>query len=104
MAPVTGPGGRDPRLSDRPSRSPTSQVVRIRTPKPEELQAALAGAGAETTVVAPDRVEVTGATPERIGLLAADHAIPIFETSTETFNLEDVFFQLTARADNGDAL
>lgn len=54
--------------------------------------------------MAPDRVEVTGATPERIGLLAADHAIPIFETSTETFNLEDVFFQLTARADNGDAL
>jgi ABC-2 type transport system ATP-binding protein len=72
--------------------------------RPEELQAALAGAGAETTVVAPDRVEVTGATPERMGLLAADHAIPIFETSTETSNLEDVFFQLTARADNGDAL
>jgi ABC-2 type transport system ATP-binding protein len=78
-----------------------SQVVRIRTPKPKALQAALKDAGAEARVVAADRVEVTGATPERIGLLAAEHAIPIFETSTQTANLEDVFFQLTAHANNG---
>jgi ABC-2 type transport system ATP-binding protein len=78
-----------------------SQVVRIRTPKPKALQAALKDAGAEARIVAADRVEVTGATPERIGLLAAEHAIPIFETSTQTANLEDVFFQLTAHANNG---
>jgi ABC-2 type transport system ATP-binding protein len=76
----------------------TGQVVRIRTPKANALCALLTTAGIPATVVAPDRVEVSDATPERIGTLAAEHRIPIFETSTETANLEDVFFQLTGGA------
>jgi ABC-2 type transport system ATP-binding protein len=74
------------------------QVVRIRTPQANALCALLTTAGMEATVVAPDRVEVSDAPPERIGTLAAEHRIPIFETSTETANLEDVFFQLTGGA------
>jgi ABC-2 type transport system ATP-binding protein len=74
------------------------QVVRIRTPKANALCTLLTTAGISATVVVPDRVEVSDATPERIGTLAAEHRIPIFETSTETANLEDVFFQLTGGA------
>ena len=74
------------------------QVVRIRTPQANALCALLTTAGIPATVVAPDRVEVSDASPERIGTLAAEHRIPIFETSTETANLEDVFFQLTGGA------
>jgi hypothetical protein len=49
-------------------------------------------------LVAPDRVEVTGASAEQVGLLAAEQAIPIFETTTDGVGLEDVFFQLTEAA------
>jgi hypothetical protein len=46
--------------------------------------------------VASDRLEITGTTPERVGMLAAELGIPILESTTEAANLEDVFFQLTA--------
>jgi ABC-2 type transport system ATP-binding protein len=70
--------------------------VRIRTPKPAELEAALVARGAAAQVVAPDRIEVAGASPEQIGTLAAELGIPIFEAITDGVDLEDVFFQLTA--------
>ena len=75
-----------------------SQVVRVRTPKADDLAALLTGQGAIATVVATDRVEITGATSEQIGTAAAEHAIPIFETTTEAADLEDIFLRLTAGA------
>ncbi|HVA59429.1 MAG TPA: ABC transporter ATP-binding protein [Mycobacteriales bacterium] len=72
--------------------------VRIRTPMAERLQSALAAKGATAVLVAPDRVEVSGASAEQVGLLAAEQAIPIFETTTDGVGLEEVFFQLTAAA------
>ena len=74
------------------------QVVRIRTPKAKELSERLREGGITATITAPDRVEVTGASPEQVGTLASEHAIPIFETTTETANLEEVFFQLISSA------
>ena len=74
------------------------QVVRIRTPKARELCGLLQDDGITAIISAADRVEVTGASPDQIGILAAEHAIPIFETTTEATNLEEVFFQLTAAA------
>jgi ABC-2 type transport system ATP-binding protein len=71
-------------------------VVRIRTSKVEELRAAVVADGAHARVAGPDVVEVTGSTPERVGELAADQAIPVFESVTEVANLEAIFFQLTA--------
>jgi ABC-2 type transport system ATP-binding protein len=71
-------------------------VVRIRTSKVEELRAAVVADGAHARVAGPDVVEVTGSTPERVGQLAADRAIPVFESVSETPNLEEIFFQLTA--------
>jgi ABC-2 type transport system ATP-binding protein len=71
-------------------------VVRIRTSKVEELRAAVVADGAHARVAGPDVVEVRGSTPERVGGLAADRAIPVFESVTEVANLEAIFFQLTA--------
>ena len=78
-------------LTDR-----ATKVIRIRTPRPEQLAALLVDNGATAHVVGPDRLEVTGASGELIGTLAAEAAIPIFETTTEAADLEDVFLQLTA--------
>ncbi|HEX6674560.1 MAG TPA: ABC transporter ATP-binding protein [Actinomycetes bacterium] len=72
------------------------RTVRVRTPRADELRAALLAEGATARLVAPDRLEVTGTTVERVGMLAADRSIPIFESTAGAANLEDVFFQLTA--------
>jgi ABC-2 type transport system ATP-binding protein len=73
-----------------------AQVARIRTPRAEELRTALQARGATATVVAADRIDVTGATPEQIGTLATELRIPIFETTAEAVPLEEMFFRLTA--------
>jgi ABC-2 type transport system ATP-binding protein len=70
-------------------------VVRIRTPKVDELRAAVLDDGSDARVVASDRLEVVNSTPERVAILAAERSIPIFESVTEAVNLEEVFFQLT---------
>lgn len=71
-------------------------VALIRTPKVDELRAAVVADGAHARIEGPDLVEVTGSTPERVGQLAADPSIPVFESVTETVNLEEIFVQLTA--------
>jgi ABC-2 type transport system ATP-binding protein len=71
------------------------QIVRIRTPRADQLAAALTGDGVKVTRVPPDRLEITGSTPEEVGMLAASLGVPILESTSETSNLEDVFFQLT---------
>jgi ABC-2 type transport system ATP-binding protein len=73
-------------------------VVWVRTPRAEDLRAVLAAAGATVQAVAPDQLEVTGASNEQVGNLAAEKSIPIFEARTETADLEDVFLSLTADA------
>jgi ABC-2 type transport system ATP-binding protein len=73
-----------------------THLVRVRTPRASDLAELLAGQGARATVAAVDRIEVTGATSEQIGTLAAEHAIPIFETTIEAADLEDIFLRLTA--------
>ena len=75
-----------------------SQVIRVRTPRAAELAALLGENGAASRTVAPDQLEITGATGEQIGTLAAEQAIPIFDTTTEAIDLEDIFLRLTAEA------
>jgi ABC-2 type transport system ATP-binding protein len=72
-----------------------AHVIRVRTPRPGQLAAILVENGAKAQIVGPDRLEVTGAPGELIGTLAAEAAIPIFETTAEAADLEDVFLQLT---------
>jgi ABC-2 type transport system ATP-binding protein len=76
-----------------------THVVRVRTPRAADLADLLTVQGASSTVVATDRVEITGATGEQIGTVAAEHSIPIFETTTEAADLEDIFLRLTAGAE-----
>jgi ABC-2 type transport system ATP-binding protein len=71
------------------------QVVRVRTPRAEDLHAALAADGADSRIVAADRLEVTGCPPERVAVLAAERSIPIIESTSDAATLEDTFFQLT---------
>jgi ABC-2 type transport system ATP-binding protein len=77
----------------------SGQVISIRTPQAERLRAALGTQGVEARIVAPDRLAVTSATGEQIGLLAAEHGIPIFETTAEAAELEDVFLHLTSETE-----
>jgi ABC-2 type transport system ATP-binding protein len=81
----------------------SAQVVRVRTPKASELRLALEAGGAHVQPVAPDRLEVSGASPEQIGNLAAERSIPIFGSVTQTTDLEDVFLKLTTHADSIEA-
>lgn len=72
--------------------------IRVRTPRPTELAQLLSADGFGAQVTGADQVDVTGATGKRIGTLAVAHAIPIFETTAQTTDLEDVFLQLIARS------
>ena len=71
-------------------------LLRIRTPRAADLANLINARNGAARVVAGDRIEVTGATSEQVGLMAAEHAIPIFETTTEAAGLEDIFLGLTA--------
>jgi ABC-2 type transport system ATP-binding protein len=71
------------------------QVVRVRSPRAQELHVTLLATGAQATLEG-DRLEVTGASAEQIGLLAAQRSIPLFECVTDAADLEAVFLQLTA--------
>jgi len=81
----------------------TTQTARVRTPARDRLRDLLTADGATATAVDTDWLAVTGSTPERIGIVAAAHAVPIYETTVEPANLEDVFFRLTAQATPGEA-
>ena len=74
------------------------RVIRVVSPRAADLRVALRADKASVHTTEPNTLEVTNATPEQIGLLAARLGIPIFELMTITSNLEDVFFQLTQGA------
>ena len=78
----------------------SAQVVRIRTPKADELRLALEAKGAHVQPVAPDSLEISGASSELIGNLAAKRSIPIFGSVTEATDLEDIFLNLTTHTDS----
>jgi ABC-2 type transport system ATP-binding protein len=80
-------------LADLISSSGTS--IAVRTPQASDLAAALVADGATIQAEHGEWLTVAGATPERIGTLAAAHGIPIFETNSHAPDLEDVFLRLT---------
>lgn len=75
------------------------KVIRVRTQRPEELRDALTADGADAQLVPPDRVEISGSTPERVAVLAAHRSIPLIESVTEAASLEDTFLKLIAETD-----
>lgn len=70
--------------------------LRVRTPQPAQLGAALTAQGIASTLVGSDLIEISGATGELVGTLAAERGIPIFETTAQTADLEDLFLQLVS--------
>lgn len=70
--------------------------VRLRTPDPVRLRAALAREDSEL-VAAPDgRWTVEGIRAERLGVLAAREGIPMLELVDERASLEEAYLDLTA--------
>lgn len=80
--------------------SATGQRVQVRSPRAAQLATALQDRGATARLLDAERLEITDATGEQIGTLAAELAIPIFETTTQVPDLEDVFLRLTTQHDN----
>jgi ABC-2 type transport system ATP-binding protein len=69
--------------------------VRVRTPQAERLRTALSAEGIAAELVEPDVVMAFETTTEAIGLAAAGVGAAIFEMSTEHFDLEEMFLELT---------
>jgi ABC-2 type transport system ATP-binding protein len=80
-----------------------AQVVRVRTPKADQLRLELELEGAQVQTVEPNFLVVSGSSPEQIGNLAAKCSIPIFGSETESTDLEDIFLKLTNHTENARA-
>ena len=76
----------------------SSNVVRLRTPEPERLRAALADTGVHIVDTGPGQMEVTGIGSDRIGDVAAAQMIPIHQLVTHRASLEEAFIDLTREA------
>ena len=69
--------------------------VLVRTPKPAELGAALAAAGA-TVLGEPDgALSVTGCDPVKIGDIAAKRGISVHELTPRSASLEEAYLEIT---------
>ncbi|MFD7837852.1 ABC transporter ATP-binding protein [Streptomyces sp. NPDC059761] len=71
--------------------------VRLRSPQRERLKDVLHEAGIDAiSVPATGVLEIDGATPERLGELAAQHQIVLHELSPQRASLEEAFMRMTA--------
>jgi ABC-2 type transport system ATP-binding protein len=70
--------------------------VRVRTPQAEPLRAALAGQGIAAERIASDAVMAFDTTTDAVGLAAAGAGAVIYEMTSERYDLEDIFLELTA--------
>jgi ABC-2 type transport system ATP-binding protein len=69
--------------------------VRVRTPQAEALRAALAGQGIAAELIASDAVMAFDTTTDAVGLAAAGAGAVIYEMTSERYDLEDIFLELT---------
>jgi ABC-2 type transport system ATP-binding protein len=70
--------------------------VRVRSPEPDKLSAALKRAGIETTPSNERTLLAHGTTSEQVGDLAFAAQVPIHELIADSSSLEDVFLELTS--------
>jgi ABC-2 type transport system ATP-binding protein len=73
----------------------SDQFVRVRTGKPDELTAMLAGSGALVTIDDDGSLRVTGLPATDIGELASGVGIALHELSPQVASLEEAFMELT---------
>jgi ABC-2 type transport system ATP-binding protein len=69
--------------------------VRVRTPRAETLRGALAAEGNAAELVTADALVAFQTTTEAVGLAAAGANVAIYEMTTQRFDLEELFLELT---------
>jgi ABC-2 type transport system ATP-binding protein len=72
-----------------------SRSVRVRSPRSRHLADVLRADGHEVVVGTDGELRVTGAEVDRVGALAFDANVPVYELTEQQASLEDVFFELT---------
>ena len=72
------------------------QAVRVRTPQPDTLVAAIRRAGASVASATDDALVIQGLPAGQIGDLAFEHGIRIHELTSAQASLEEAFMELTA--------
>jgi len=72
------------------------QAVRVRTPQPDALVAAVRRAGASVTATAGNAIVVQGMAADRVGDLAFANGVPLHELTSAQASLEEAFMELTA--------
>ncbi len=72
--------------------------VTVRSPQLQQIGDALHRAGHQVVAAGPGAIDVVGPTAAEIGELAASLQATLHELSPRTASLEDVFLQVTARA------
>jgi ABC-2 type transport system ATP-binding protein len=70
--------------------------VRVRTPQPGVLAAALAAEGVGVTTLPDETLSVTGLDAAKVGHIAFTAGVELHELTGERADLEQVFLQLTA--------
>jgi ABC-2 type transport system ATP-binding protein len=73
----------------------SGQLVRVRTPKPDDLTGALRQAGARVGPGPDGALEVSGLTAAEIGDLAVELRIAVHELTPQMASLEEAFMELT---------
>jgi len=84
----------DTSMSDLIANSSHSGVL-VRSPKLSQLEQVLVSNKA-TVVKSSDSLKVSGFTTDKIGKLAFDNGIPLYELSAQAASLEEAFLELTS--------
>jgi ABC-2 type transport system ATP-binding protein len=76
-------------------RRASKQLVRVRTPQPDELRGAIAGPDVVVTDDGDGALEVSGLTAEQVGEAAAAAGVVLHELAPQQASLEEAFMELT---------
>ncbi|WP_158850244.1 ATP-binding cassette domain-containing protein [Saccharothrix deserti] len=74
------------------------QDVKVATTQAERLRALLSGPGVTITATTAEELVVLGLDAHRIGAIAAQHGVPLYELGQQTVSLEEAFMDLTSDA------
>jgi ABC-2 type transport system ATP-binding protein len=75
--------------------SASKHIVRVRSPHAAKLAELIAGPDVSIDAVEPSVVEVRGLDSERIGTIAAENGLALYELTPQKASLEEAFMELT---------